>query len=620
MATTSNMTSAATGEATTEPVSLPGGLRHAGKTPPSNQRRAIHAIRRWRPLGPMARAADFFLAGRPMFALVAILVTAGGHTMNLREMGVSQGWVAAEVYSLQSCYLVSLALMMLACPSLGQRFSCRGLIQWGLVLAVAGSVLNVIEIWEPLFVFLIGRVVAGAGAGMVIYFAPRLLDYRWKIPVAWAAILCPVIGPGAVSVATMFNETSDWRHGFLFEGGMALFGLVAMLSMKEAPESPPRTPRGSLAYLPCLVVAAAALLYGLHWGQLHGWLESADIVAASAIGVSSLAISLWLAWPYLDWSTLRENWIRLVLFFFGGICQFFHGYTMNIYGGTIVNLSSWQRAWLIWPLPIGIGVSLVISQLHWRKVRIPLGLPGVVVGLLLLAGGFYLCYVETMEWPYWNIHDVVDLNWFPAPGEREFAPGRFLMGLGIGLFMVAMDMRLSPEPDREETVRPFLPVFQFIGGGIAAALLINFLIISHKVHYSYSMDRALIQADELRQREIHLIGELQQVGQPAPERSAEILMYRFVNYEADNLVFATIYVSFFLSTLALACFIFGLWSWRRLMFAFLHALFFLSALGLAGILFSRRIGRHLRGSHPLPTPPNLSPSPGLSTSPNLPAP
>jgi hypothetical protein len=137
------------------------------------------------------------------------------------------------------------------------------------------------------------------------------------------------------------------------------------------------------------------------------------------------------------------------------------------------------------------------------------------------------------------------------------------MGLGIGLFMVVMDLQSSPDEEREETVRPLLNVVQFFGGGVAAAVLINFLIIGHKVHYSYSAERDAIQAEELSQREDLLADTLRQEGQPSPGRSAEVLLYRFINYEADNLVFATIYAAFFVATIALAVFFLILWLWGR---------------------------------------------------------
>jgi len=512
----------------------------------------------------LSRAGNVLLAGRPMVAFVAVLLTTGGHTMNLREMGVSRGWVAAEVFALQSCYLFSLAMMMLACPALSQRWSCRRLAQWGLVLAVAGSVLNVVDIGDPLSAALVGRAVAGAGSGMVIYSVPRLLVPGWKGPLAWAAILCPVVGPGAVSAATMMYESSDWQHGFLFEGGAAAIGLLVLLSMAETPESSRQPPRGSLAYFPGLIVACAALIYVLHWGQLHGWLEGPDIAAASAVFAFAAAVSLSLAWPRLDWRILGENWVRLALYFFGGTCQFFHAYIMNVYGGTMVNLSSWQRAWLIWPLPIGIAASLVIPHLRPRRGRVVLGLPAAIVGLLLLSGGLYLCYEHMMEWPYWDVRDVAELNWFPAPGQWELAPGRFLMGMGIGLFMVTMDAQFSPDPEREETVRPFLNIVQFFGGGIAAAVLINFMIIGHKVHYSYSAERDTIQAEELLQRGDLWTDLLRQSGQDAPDQSSQLLMYRFVNYEADNLVFATIYAAFLYVALGVAGLFSGVWILRRL--------------------------------------------------------
>jgi MFS family permease len=510
----------------------------------------------------LARAWDYLLAGRPVIPWAAALVTTTGHTINLREMGVEQGWVTAEFYVLQSAYLVSLALMMMACPALGQRWSCRGLAQTGLVLVTAGSFLNGLETWAPLSVFVAGRVVAGSGAGMVIYFAPRLLDHRWDFPAAWAAILLPVAGPGVISAATtLISETSDWQAGFLIEGGAAVVGLLALLSMAEAPETPPTAPRGSLAYLPALVLASAALVYVLHWGQLHGWLESFDIVAASTAGAVALAIALGLAWNQLDFLALKENWIRLVLFFFGGMNQFFHGYTVSTYGGSLVNYSSWQRTWLIWPMPIGIAVALALTHLRWHR-RLTLGLPGAVIGLLLLAGGLYLSYQQTMEWPYWQILDTLDLNWFPAPLHWQLAPGRFLMGLGVGLFMLAADTLFSPDLEREEKVRPFLVVMQFLGGGIATGVFINFLLIGHAVHYSYSADRDYIQADELADRQQRLSTAIAEAGEPAPDRAAETLLFRFVNYEADNLVFATIYAAFLAAALILAAVCLALWLWR----------------------------------------------------------
>jgi MFS family permease len=499
-----------------------------------------------------ARAWHFLLGGRPLVALIVALLTTTGHTMNLRELGVAKGWIAAELYALQSSYLVALSLALLACPYLAQRFSCRGVAEFGLLLLSAGSFLNGLAVHEWLPVFIAGRALAGSGAGLVIYFAPRLLDQRWAFAVPWALILCPVAGPGAVAAASMAHDVSDWEWGFLLEGAAAAVSLMLLLSQEKDNPSPSTAPHGSPAYLFPLALALAALLYCLHWGQLHGWLESFDIVSAFLLAAVASATALWLAWPQLDFLTLRENWLRLLLFFFGGLCMFFHGYTMNVYGGSLINYSSWQRAWLIWPLPIGVAVGLSLWELVWRRMPRRLEMPAAILGLLLLAAGLYLCYQRTMEWPYWQPTNIFDLDWFPAPQHWELAPGRFLMGLGIGLFMMAMNVWVSPDPAREEKIEPLLPVMQFFGGGIAAALLINFLLIGHLVHYSYSADRDYLQAQEIRQRQIDLGDTLRNTGAVAADRTTQALLYRGVRYEADNLVFATIYIVFFAAALVLA--------------------------------------------------------------------
>lgn len=519
---------------------------------------------------------DLLLAGRPLLALAAALLTTTGHPMNLRELGVAQGWVAAELYSLQSCYLAALALMLLACPALENRFSSRRLVEGGLALLAAGSFVNGLWIWAPMPIFLVGRAVAGAGAGLTVYFAPRLLEPPWQISTSWAAILLPAAGPGVISSASMIRGVSDWEWGFLFEGGMALASLILLMPKAETrrhPQALPAeerekggaAPRALPVYWLTLTVAVASLLYCLHWGQLQGWLESGDIVLASYLGIAALVVTLWLAWPQLDFHALRKNGLRLGLFFFGGLVQFFHGYTMNVYGGSLINFSSWQRAWLIWPLPLGIAAGLAFAHLYGYGRRRPSpALPGAVAGLLVLAGGLYLCLQKTLEWPFWQIRTTADLNWFPAPDHWQLASGRFLMGLGIAVFMIAMDTLFATDPEQEEKVRPFLPVVQFFGGALAAGILVNFLLIGHQVHYSYALDRDYIQADEMAQRRTVLRNSLRTAGNPAPDHAVDALMYRAVNYEADNLVFASIYAAFMVATLVLAGITFCLWLGQRL--------------------------------------------------------
>jgi hypothetical protein len=343
-----------------------------------------------------------------------------------------------------------------------------------------------------------------------------------------------------------------------------VLSLLVLLSMAAVPEVPPAAPGGSMAYLPWLVLATSVLVFVLHWGQLYGWLESGDIVVAAAAGTVSLALALLMIWPSIDVLVLKEGWIRLLLFFFGGACQWFHGTSMNIYGGVLLNFSSWQRALLIWSLPLGVATGLMLARLALRRWAIRLGLAGAIAGLLILAAGMFHCYQLTLDWPYWQIQNVADLNWFPAPQYWELGPGRFLMGLGIGLFLIAMDTLASGDAGREARLRPFLLVAQFFGGGVGIAMLINFVLIGHPIHYSFVADRDFIQPQEFADRRAVLRDALRLAGAPAPDRQAEVLQYRAINYEADNLVFADIYATFAIAALAVAVLCLALLIWNRL--------------------------------------------------------
>jgi hypothetical protein len=130
--------------------------------------------------------------------------------------------------------------------------------------------------------------------------------------------------------------------------------------------------------------------------------------------------------------------------------------------------------------------------------------------------------------------------------------------------MISAEHLASPDAQREAMLRPFFPVVQFFGGGLATGVFANFLLIGHLVHYSYSADRDYIQANEFAQRQADLRDDFARQGEANPERATEVLLYRFINYEAENLVFATIYAAFFVASLVLAGLCLALWTWLRL--------------------------------------------------------
>jgi hypothetical protein len=513
---------------------------------------ALHREQRDSAGGLLSRWWDVLGGGRPLLALAIVWMTTAGHTMNFREMGAHFGWVPIEAFSLQTCYLFGIGAMLLVCPYLSPAFSCRALAQTGIALFMLTGFVNGLGTHLPLGLAELSRLAAGAGGGMVIYYAPRLLDRRWQLPGAWAGILFPAAGPAAIGLASVAMGHSAWEGSFLFQGLAALLALALLVSMDRPPEQPPdpNSPRAPLACLPWLGLMIACLWYALHWGQLHGWLESFDIVVDAAVGLAALALFAWMVWPSVDFAALRGNVLRLILCAYGGLVLFYFVPEINIYGGQLVNLTVWQRSWIVWSVPLGVAASLGVVQLLRLRWALAPGRLGAILGLLFLAGGMGYALSHALAWPFWDVRNNLELNWFQAP-QTHFNPPRFLMGFGIGLLLSSLDV-WGWGGKHEDEVRPFLPPIQFLGGALGAGLLVNFLLIGQPIHYSYTSERDYIQAEEFSQRRALLREELSRAGLPAPEQEANTLLYRAVRFEADALVFASVYYLFLISALLLA--------------------------------------------------------------------
>jgi MFS family permease len=505
--------------------------------------------------GIISGAFAELLVLRPAFALAAAWLTTAGHTASFREMNAARGWVTAEGYALHSIYLLSITLTLLAASRLARWCGSYRLVVAGLAMLGAGSVVNGVLVHAPLELFLIGRGVAGIGAGLVIRSSTRILPAGQENRMAWAGIVLPAAGPVVIALAVEWSPWWSWQGGYLFEALLAILSLALVLSMTDPPDldrdSPPG-PAESLGYLPAAIVAGLSVWYAMHWGQLHGWLEGRDITAAIIVGTIALSVLLWMVWPGLDSGTLGEGLPRLGLIFYGGFVQYFNSLDMGVYGGLLLNFSPWMRSWLIWSLTLGSATALAIGRIIWQK-RSP-GYAGAALGLLVLAGGMSLSHYNTMNWPFWSLLNTVEFNWFAAPQHWQLAPARFLMGFGSGMVLLAMTTRSSAEPLREARIRPLLQVAQFAGGTLSVGVLVTVLLAGHQLQYSYVADRGYIQSVERGDRNSRLIAyeATAGVGSGAAARQAESLEFRAVNYEADNLVFASIYGGFLVASLALA--------------------------------------------------------------------
>ena len=287
-------------------------------------------------------------------------------------MTAARGWVTAESYSLHSIYLLAITLTLLAAPRLARWSGSYPLVVAGLTMLGAGSLVNGVLPHAPPELLVLGRVLAGIGAGLVIRSAPRILPAGQEGRIAWAGIVLPAAGPVVIALAVEWSPWWSWQGAFLFEVVLALLSLALVLTIADPPDLDRDSPPGPvepLGYFPAAVVAALSVWYVMHWGQLHGWLEGSDITAAMIVGWVALSVllALRIVWPGLDPGTMREGLPRLGLIAYGGFVQYFNSLDMGVYGGLLVNFSPGMRSWLIWSLTIGSTTALALGRIVWQK-------------------------------------------------------------------------------------------------------------------------------------------------------------------------------------------------------------------------------------------------------------
>ena len=500
----------------------------------------------------------------PHAAQAAVWLTTAGHTANFREMNDARGWIPSVGFGLHSAYLYAVALAILITPALRRVLSSHALAQVGLGLLAGGSLLNGLDLYASYDLAVVGRVIAGFGAGQAMAAAPRLLPTARPGAIDLFEVLLPALGPPVIALASMFYGWSDWEGAFLFEAVLALFGLACVVPLNP-PVEPPIRGQGSGAYWLALAAGLGCVWYLLHWGHLNGWGHDRAVLLVGFCGAVALIATVWLAWPSLNPPLVREGLARGTFVGYAGMVQFFQVSETGIFGGLFINVDEWQRACLILPLGVGAAVSLLVGRLAWRATR-----PGrlsTAIGLLAIALGMVYAHTRMLGWPFWVVQNVVEFNWFAAPQTWEMAPGRFLIGLGFGLVILSETHRAGRDPAREARIEVGLHAAQFLGAGLGIGLLATALLAGHQWEYSYAADRGSIQASEVAERTRRLGEVFATSGSAETARRAETLMFRSVNYQADALVFANIYAGFAVTSVALAVGLLGRMVWNSAVFA-----------------------------------------------------
>lgn len=480
-------------------------------------------------------------------AIATVWITTAGHTINFREMEAARGWIASIGYSLHTSYLFSIVLGLVFAQLNAASSRPFMPVVSGLVMLAGGSILNGTLLSAPLPLLAICRCVAGFGGGLVLAAAPALHGAGRGWLFGWAGIVLPSMAPPLVASATFHYGWSKWEGAFLLEGVLASAALLAVVLAgpdNGNGEDPP--PVSSPVWFWAVTLLLGTCWYLLHWGQLEGWLESNRVVAALLLGLVAAGTGLAFAPRGGRTWLMAASPVALIATAFAGFVQFFNVSDMGVYGGLLVNYGVWERSQLVWPISCGAGAALILGQL------LPKTQGFSVIGLLCIAAGMALARERTMGWPYWRMLNQVEFNWFPAPQIMELWLPRFMMGLGTGLTLLGAQRRVVPDPSTETRRRFLLITAQFLGGGISIGILCLCLTRNTQHQYSFVADRGFFQEVIVQEYRGIVAANLKAEGFHAPAAGARSISQTAAVYEANNLVFASIYGTFTWAALGLA--------------------------------------------------------------------
>ncbi len=328
----------------------------------------------------------------------------------------------AQVEWIMSAYSLVFAALMVLFGTLGDLYGHRGLMQWGVAVFVAGSVLAALS--GSAEVLIAARLITGLGAAMqvpshvaatVAVFPKERRGWALGIAIGGASVglaLGPIIGG-------LLVETVGWRWIFWINVPLGL--LVVVLTALYVPGGAPARegrPQLDLPGVALLIAALGGLIGGLVQSTVDGW-DSGLVIGLLAGGVVAsagfVARELRAPAPLLDLRTFRDaafgGGIAVgAILSFGLISVFLF---VSIYYQSVRGLTAIETGLLYLPttlLVIALApvASKIADRLGPRRV--------VTAALLVAAAGLALFGPIT-----------------PDTAIVQLLAGQLLIGAGVGL-------------------------------------------------------------------------------------------------------------------------------------------------------------------------------------------
>ena len=394
-------------------------------------------------------------------ALVAVLAAMSGLNVAQQQMAIDLGASQGGVLWIINAYTVALAALLLPVGAIGDRFGRKTVLMFGLLVFGLATVAAVLATTTT--VMIIARVVAGAGAAMIMPVTLSIItssfppEEKAKAIGVWAGFA----GGGsmiAMFVSAFMIDVLTWR--WVFALPLALVAASAVMSGLYAPN----TKEASLHRFDTLgsvlsALAIGGLVLGIHEGPEQGWTYPLTLVAL-AVGVVSTV--LFIAWerrhaePLLDISAFRDRGLAagsvtllIVFAVMFGIFLVLFPYFQAVLGWSALKSAAAMLPMTVVMMPVSTMAPKVARRIGSRNT--------MMSGVAIFAFG-----LTTMA-----------LRASVEGGYLSILPGLMIIGLGMGLTMTPSTEAITETlpPEKQGVASALNDVSRELGGAVGIALL-----------------------------------------------------------------------------------------------------------------------------------------------------
>lgn len=451
-----------------------------------------YAVREWdpseRPVMPGSPSTpNHSTRKRFAFLFVGLLVTLTGGlgnalvTVNLISLQGTLGAYSTETSWLPAVYVMTNASMNLLLVKFRQQFGLRLFTESFLVLyaLVTFGHLFVNDLHTAILVRAAHGMVGAALSTLGLYYTLQAFKKEWRQKgMALSMGASQLALPVAYIFSSSLLEFAEWRGLYLFELGLTLFALGAVLMLKLPPGDRFKAFRGLdfvtfALFAPGVALLCAVLTFGrLLWWRQTPWIGMA-LAGSIALIIAAIALEHNRTYPLLNLRWLRTRNIASVAVSLVLVRVVLSEQSIGAVGflrGVGLLNDQMQTLFVIVLAGTILGIIVAAVSINPRHLEAP-----QIIALLLMALGAWM-----------------DAHATSVTRPEEMYVSQFLLGFGGALFLGPLVISLIGQvigfPDRLISFSVMFGLTQNLGGLIGSAALGTFQVVREKYHSSILTD------------------------------------------------------------------------------------------------------------------------------------